>query len=143
MSKSTSKNAVQSITGLVALSVAYFIPQIETGDQVLNALISFSAFAPLVITVSAFVNTRLLWEDMKAYMVTALVSLALGYLSYFAGIGFLAAATSLWWHPIITSVGIMAVSVLGFSHQQVKAVLNYIFDYSYKRNNNVQSGPDY
>ncbi len=142
MSKNKSKNLIQSIAGFAALLLAYFLPQYDTGDQILNALISFGAFAPLVMHLSALINTRLHWQDMKAYSVTALVSLSLGYVSYFGDFGFLASATSLWWHPIITSLGIMASAVLGFSHEKVKSALEFIFDYSYKRKHHVQSGSD-
>ncbi len=140
MSNKKSKNLLQSITSLLALLMAYFLPEYNSGDAILDALISFCAFAPLVILLSATLNTRLMWQDTKAFIITGLVSLILGYASYLTDIGFLAQSASLWWHPIVTSIGIFAVSALGFSIEQVKTALEFIFDYSYKRYQNVQPG---
>ena len=133
----------QIIAGIVALAIAYFVPEITTGDQVLDALISFTAFAPLVMYVSAAVNTFMQYQDLKAYTVTGIVAIMLGYVGYFADMGFLAQTSSLWWHPIITGTGIFAAAVLGFSHEHVKAVLEFIFDYSWKKANHVQTRLNY
>lgn len=135
--KRSQKPLTQSIAALVALLAAYFLPEFTTGDQILDSFISFCAFAPLVIIVAATINTRLMWQDGKAFAVTFFVSIILAYASYLADIGFLAKSASLWWHPIITSVGIMATSVLGFSVEQIKTALEFIFDYSYKRKDYV------
>ncbi len=133
MKNAKSKTFLQSIIGLLALMIAFFLPEYQSGDAILDAMISFCAFAPLVIHVSAFLNTRLLWQDNKAFALTGTVCLLLGYVSYFADFGFLAQSASLWWHPIVTSVGIMAASVLGFSVEHIKKALQFVFDYSYKK----------
>lgn len=129
------KTSKQLIAGFVAAAIAFFLPEVETGDVFLNALVSFCAFAPMVMILSSAINTRLLWEGMKAFTVTGFVSLFMGYLSYFADIGFLAGSQSLWWHPAITGLGMFATAVLGFNHAQLKKVLELIFDYTYKNKN--------
>ncbi len=125
---------VKVLVTIVASAIAYMLPEFQTGDHVLDALISFAAFAPLVIVLSALINTYLHWQRMKAFIVTGIVSLMLGYASFFADIGFLGASTSLWWHPAITGLGMFASAVLGFNYIHLKVILEFIFDYSFKKN---------
>ena len=127
-------STVQIILTALAAAMAYFLPQIDSPDQVLNALVSFTAFAPLVILLSSLVNTYLHWQDMKAFAVTGIISVLLGYVSFFADIGFLGSSTSLWWHPIVTGAGMFASAVLGFNYTHLKTILEFIFDYSWKKN---------
>ncbi len=125
----------QIIIAIIGAAIAAFVPEISTGDQLLDALVSFSAFAPFVMIIAAALNTWLEWEGMKAFLTTGAVSIITGYLSFFLDIGFLASSVSLWWHPIVTGIGIFAASVFGFNIQYVKQVLEMIFDYSWKKKN--------
>lgn len=131
----TLNKTLQTIVAIIGAAIALFIPGISSGDQLLDALISFTAFAPFVMIIAAALNTWLEWEDMKAFLLTGLIAVVTGYLSYFLNIGFLAEATSLWWHPIITGIGIFAMASLGFNVSHVKFVLELIFDYSWKQKN--------
>jgi hypothetical protein len=131
MKKSTT---IQALVTIVTAAIAYLLPEFQTGDNVLDALISFAAFAPLVIVLSSLINTWLHWQSLKAFVVTGIVSVLLGYASFIADIGFLGSSTSLWWHPAITGLGMFASAVLGFNYMHLKIVLEYIFDYSFKKN---------
>lgn len=134
-----SKTTQQTIAGILSTLLALFLPNLQTGDNILDAFINFAAFTPLVIYGSSWINSRLMFEDAKAYATTGLVALSLSYLSYLLDFGFLAKSTSLWWHPMITTLGIFASAVLGFSQEHINKLLKIIFDYSFK---NEQIRPD-
>ncbi len=122
------------LVAIIAALAAFLIPEIDTGDQLLNSLTSFAAFAPLAIYLAALINTRLQLQDLKAFAATGIVALFLGYFSYFADHGFLAKSASLWWHPLVISIGMFAGAVTGFNVEYVKKLAEFIFDYSWKKN---------
>jgi hypothetical protein len=130
----TIRTSMQTVIGIIGAGIAYFVPGVNTGDELLNALISFGAFAPFVMILAAALNTRLQWEGMKAFSITGLVALMLGYLSYFTGFGIFDASASMWWHPLAGSVGIFAAAVFGFNIDYVKHFLELLFNYSWKEN---------
>lgn len=133
------KTTQQTIAGVLSGLLALFLPNLKTGDSILDAFINFAAFTPLVIYASSWINTRLAFENAKAYATTGLVALTLSYIAYLLDFGFLAKSTSLWWHPLLTSLGIFASAVLGFSQENINKLLKIIFDYSFK---NEQIRPD-
>ena len=138
------KSTSNQLVALLFVLAAYLVPGLQTGDQIMDSMINFASFSPMVIFLAGFANTRLKWEGMKAFSLTGVVALILGYASYFLDHGFLAQSASLWWHPAVISLGLFASAVLGFNHTWVKTIAEIIFDYSFKNSKEYayQTRPD-
>ncbi len=118
------------IAYLLSALFAYFFPNIA-GEGLGAHFATFGGFAPLVIFLAAEWNTWREWEDNKAFVSTGVIGIALAYVGYFLNLGIMAEAEV--WHPVLYGAGAFGVAVLGFSVSQVKAILKFIFDYSFKR----------
>ncbi len=124
------KTLKKFVAYIVGALFAYFFPELGAEGWA-DALVSFAAFAPLVVLVSAELNTWQQWEDGKALLGTAIVSFGLAYLAYFVNFGIMDSVPG--WHPAIYALGALAVATLGFSVPVIKAILAVIFDYGFKR----------
>ncbi len=124
------KNLMKFLAYIVSALFAYFFPDIA-GEGFEAHFVTFTAFAPLVILLAGEFNTWREWEGNKAWAATAVISLALAYVGYLFKFGIMAEAAI--WHPVLYGLGAFGVAVAGFSIEQVKLILRFIFDYSFKR----------
>ncbi len=124
------KTLKKFVAYIIGVLFAYFFPELGT-EGVWEAFASFTAFAPLVVLLSAELNTWLKWEDGKALASTGGISLGLAYIGYFFNIGIMEDVPS--WHPAIYGVGAWAVAALGFAIPLVKTLLQMLFNYEFKR----------
>lgn len=124
------KNVQKFIAYLVGALFAFFFPEVGT-DGWVEALVSFTSFAPLVILVAAEINTWRKWEDTKAWLGTGVTAFGLAYLAYFLQLGIM--KDVVWYYPAIHAIGAFAVAAWGFSIPVIKSILSVLYDYSYKK----------
>lgn len=115
-------------TALGAL-FAYFFPEMEL--PLPEFFQSFAGFAPLVLFLAAFVNTKLEWRSFKAWLSTIVIGIFLAFAGYFFKVGLFAEA--LLWHVPFYGIGAAATAISLFTVPMIKAWLETIFNYEWKR----------
>ena len=118
------------LTILTAL-FAYFFPELAEQMPLPEYLVEFGGFAPLVIVLAAMWNTWQQWEGFKAWLSTLVIGIGLAFIGFFLEVGMFAEA--LIWHVPFYGLGAAATAITFFSIPMVKAWLEMIFNYEWKK----------
>lgn len=118
------------LTVLTAL-FAYFFPELAAEMPLPEYLAEFTGFAPLVIALAAIWNTLRQWQGIKAWASTLVIGIGLAFIGFFLEIGMFAEA--LIWHVPFYGLGAAATAITFFSIPMVKAWLEMIFNYDWKK----------
>ena len=121
----------QILLTILSALFAYFFPELAAEMPLPDYLAEFTAFAPLVIVLAALWNNFKQWEGVKAWFSTLVIGIGLAFVGFFLEVGMFTDA--LIWHVPFYGLGAAATAIAFFSIPMVKAWLEMIFGYEWKK----------
>ena len=124
--------AIKQIFAIVLGAVfAHFFPELAAEAPLPEWFVDFTAFAPLVIFLSAAWNTWQQWRGVKAWAATLIIGNLVSLVAWLLGIGILLDVP--FWHVPVYGIGAAAAAISIFNIPMVKNWLEIIFNYEWKK----------